>query len=160
MQTEQARIVGYIRLAAPGQIEGPGDRAIPQMVRLRDWAHAQASEIADVYVDDGVGQPALDRLLHNVWTGDMDVVVCTALDRLPHAYSALLALWDELGQAGVDLVVLDERIDTRSGTQRVMAEVLTALGAQERSERTRSATMGGDRAAAHEQRGGARWSRT
>ena len=31
MQTEQARIVGYIRLAAPGQIEGLGDRAIPQM---------------------------------------------------------------------------------------------------------------------------------
>jgi hypothetical protein len=39
----------------------------------------------------------------------------------------------------VDLVVLDERIDTRTGTQRVTAEVLTALGAQERSERTRSA---------------------
>ena len=139
MTTEQARIVGYIRLAAPGQIEGPGDRAIPQMVRLRDWARAQASEIADVYVDDGVGQPALERLLHNAWTGDMDVVVCTALDRLPHAYRALLALWDELDQAGVDLVVLDERIDTRTGTQRVMAEVLTALGAQERSQRTRSA---------------------
>ena len=139
MKTEQARIVGYIRLAAPGQIEGPGDRAIPQMVRLRDWARAQASEIADVYVDDGVGQPALERLLHNAWTGDMDVVVCTALDRLPHAYSALLALWDELDQAGVDLVALDERIDTRAGKQRVMAEVLTALGAQERSERTRSA---------------------
>jgi DNA invertase Pin-like site-specific DNA recombinase len=69
----------------------------------------------------------------------MDVVVCTALDRLPRAYSALLALWDELGQAGVDLVVLDERIDTRTGTQRVTAEVLMALGAQARSERTRSA---------------------
>jgi DNA invertase Pin-like site-specific DNA recombinase len=139
MKTELARIVGYIRLAAPGQIEGPGDRAIPQMVRLRDWARAQASEIADVYVDDGVGQLALDRLLHNAWTGDMDVVVCTALDRLPHAYSALLALWDELVQAGVDLVALDERMDTRAGKQRVMAEVLTALGAQERMERTRSA---------------------
>ena len=33
MKTEQVRIVGYIRLAAPGQIEGPGDRAIPQMVQ-------------------------------------------------------------------------------------------------------------------------------
>ena len=138
MKTEQARIVGYVRLAAPGQIEEPGDRAIPQMVRLRDWARAQASEIADVYVDDGVGQPALERLLHNAWTGDMDVVVCTALDRLPRVYRALLALWDELGQAGVDLVVLDERIDTRAG-KRVMAEMLTVLGAQERTERTRSA---------------------
>jgi DNA invertase Pin-like site-specific DNA recombinase len=138
MKTEQARIVGYIRLAAPDQIEGPGDRAIPQMVRLRDWARAQASEIADVYVDDGAGQPALARLLHNAWTGDMDVVVCTALGRLAHAYSALLALWDELDQAGVDLVALDERIDTRAG-KRVMAEVLTALGTQERTERTRSA---------------------
>jgi hypothetical protein len=39
----------------------------------------------------------------------------------------------------VDLVALDERIDTRAGKQRAMAEVLTALGAQERSERTRSA---------------------
>ena len=139
MTTEQARIVGYIRLAGPGQSEGLEDRAIPQMVRLGDWARAQASEIADVYVDDGVGQPALERLLHNAWTGDMDVVVCTALDRLPRAYSALLALWDELDQAGVDLVALDERIDTRAGKQRVMAEVLTALGAQERTERTRSA---------------------
>ena len=139
MKTEQVRIVGYIRLAAPGQIEGPGDRAIPQMVRLRDWARAQASEIADVYVDDSVDQPALDRLLHNAWTGDMDVVVCAALDRLPRAYRALLALWDELDQAGVDLVALDERIDTRAGTQHGMAEVLTVLGAQERPERTRSA---------------------
>jgi DNA invertase Pin-like site-specific DNA recombinase len=68
----------------------------------------------------------------------MDVVVCTALDRLPRAYSALLALWDELDQAGVDLVALDERIDTRAG-KRVMAEMLTALGAQERPARTRSA---------------------
>jgi DNA invertase Pin-like site-specific DNA recombinase len=139
MKTEQVRIVGYIRLAAPGQIEGPGDRAIPQMERLRDWAHAQASEIADVYIDDSVGQPALDRLLHNAWTGDMDVVVCTALDRLPRAYRGLLALWNELDQAGVDLVALDERIDTRTGKRRVMAEVLTALGAQERTERMRSA---------------------
>jgi hypothetical protein len=100
MQTEQARIVGYIRLAAPGQIEGPGDRAIPQMVRLRDWARAQASEIADVYVDDGVGQPALERLLHNAWTGDMDVVVCT----LALAQSRRLA--HQLGDHALDVDAL------------------------------------------------------
>ena len=103
----------YIRVAAPGQRAAPQRGTVAQLERLRDWARAQAVPLADVYVDDGVERPELERLRHALWAGELDAVVCTGLDRLATGVTHLLDIWDELEAAHVDLVVLDERIDTR-----------------------------------------------
>jgi len=65
------------------------------------------------FVDDGVSvtdqeRPALNALLAAARNGEVDVIVCSALDRLVGRPEDLFALIHELGSIGVDLEVLQE----------------------------------------------------
>jgi DNA invertase Pin-like site-specific DNA recombinase len=72
----------------------------------RGWAITE-------FVDDGVSvtdeeRPALNALLAAARNGEVDVIVCSALDRLVGRPEDLFALIHELGSIGVDLEVLQE----------------------------------------------------
>jgi DNA invertase Pin-like site-specific DNA recombinase len=95
-----------------------------------------------IYIDKASGKlarrPELDKALLVVREGDQLAV--TKLDRLGRALGHLIALSAELQQRGVDLVVLDQGIDTSTAAGRMFFQILGAIAEFEHalmSERTR-----------------------
>jgi DNA invertase Pin-like site-specific DNA recombinase len=83
-----------------------------QLATLREFAQTRGWAIAE-FVDDGVSvtdeeRPALNALLAAARNGEIDVVVCSALDRLVGRPEDLFALIHELGSIGADLEVLEQ----------------------------------------------------
>lgn len=77
-------------------------------------------------------RPALDSLMAEVRARKLDVVVCTKLDRLARSTYHLVILGKELEALGVDLVVLDQAIDTTTPGGRLLFHVLAAIAEFER----------------------------
>jgi DNA invertase Pin-like site-specific DNA recombinase len=106
-------------------------------------ADALASAGCDqILVDKASGKlarrPELDKALLLSRTGDQLVV--TKLDRLGRSLEHLIALAKELQSRGVDLVVLDQGIDTSTAVGRMFFQILGAIAEFEHalmSERTR-----------------------
>src|SRR5687767_13024953 len=80
-----------------------------QLAPLRAFSTARQWTAVE-YVDHGLSgaarrRPELDRLLEAVRRRQVDVVVCTKLDRLARSTAHLVGLGQELAALGVDLVV-------------------------------------------------------
>ena len=95
-----------------------------------------------IYADKASGKlarrPELDEALRGLRAGDQLVV--TRLDRLGRSLEHLIDLSNELQGRGVDLVVLDQGIDTSTAVGRMFFQVLGAIAEFEHalmSERTR-----------------------
>jgi DNA invertase Pin-like site-specific DNA recombinase len=97
----------------------------------------------EVFVDNASGKlasrPELDKaLLIAARAGDQ--LVITKLDRLGRSLEHLIALSTQLQTRGVDLVVLDQGIDTSTAVGRMFFQILGAIAEFEHalmSERTR-----------------------
>jgi DNA invertase Pin-like site-specific DNA recombinase len=102
-----------------------------------------AAGCEEIYVDQASGKlasrPELERaLLVAARTGDQLVV--TKLDRLGRSLEHLIQLAGLLQERGVDLVVLDQGIDTSTAVGRMFFQILGAIAEFEHalmSERTR-----------------------
>lgn len=120
---------------------------------LRAYATARGLELAEecVYIDHGVSgakdsRPALNRLLADARRRRFDVVACTKLDRLARSVHHLTSLSRDLEALGVDLVVLDQSIDTSTPSGRLLFHVLGSIAEFER-DLIRERTAAGMRAA-------------
>jgi len=103
---------------------------------LRPYAEARGFAFEE-FIDNGVSgakerRPALDRLVKAARARQIDVIVVTKLDRLARSTHHLVTLGRELAQLGVDLVVLDQQIDTTTPSGRLMFHVLSAIAEFER----------------------------
>jgi len=113
---------------------------------------ARGLEVAGEYVDHGVSgakdrRPALDRLLADArHRRRFDVLACTKLDRLARSVHHLTSLGRELEALGIDLVVLDQSIDTSTPAGRLLFHVLGLIAEFER-DLIRERTAAGMRAA-------------
>ena len=94
-----------------------------------------------VYVDKASGKmasrPELDKALMVAREGDQLVV--TRLDRLGRSLEHLIKLSGELQERGVDLVVLDQGIDTSTAVGRMFFQIIGSIAEFEHalmSERT------------------------
>jgi DNA invertase Pin-like site-specific DNA recombinase len=97
----------------------------------------------EIYVDKASGKlasrPELDKALF-IATRPGDQLVVTKLDRLGRSLEHLIALSAQLQTRGVDLVVLDQGIDTSTAVGRMFFQILGAIAEFEHalmSERTR-----------------------
>jgi len=117
-----------------------------QLDVLREYAQARGFEVIEEYVDAGVSgaagvrRPALDRLVANARRRRFDVVAITKLDRLARSVRHLVELAAEFEALGVDLVVIDQGIDTSTPSGRLLFHVLSSIAEFERDlirERTR-----------------------
>lgn len=96
-----------------------------------------------VYVDKASGvlasRPELDKALLSANRAG-DQLVVTKLDRLGRSLEHLIALSKQLQERGVDLVVLDQGIDTSTAVGRMFFQILGSIAEFEHalmSERTR-----------------------
>ncbi len=96
----------------------------------------------EVLIDKASGKlaqrPELDKVFLVARPGDQLVV--TKLDRLGRSLEHLIALSNDLEARGVDLVVLDQGIDTSTAVGRMFFQILGAIAEFEHalmSERTR-----------------------
>ncbi|MFF9175998.1 recombinase family protein [Streptomyces sp. NPDC014793] len=102
----------------------------------------KAAKCDQVFVDKASGKlasrPELDKALIAVREGDEFVI--TKLDRLGRSLKNLIELSEKLHERGVNLVVLDQAIDTSTPSGRMFFHILGAVAEFERAltaERTR-----------------------
>ena len=121
---------GYARVSTTDQ------DPTAQLEQLRTYCGARGWGIHE-YVDHGVSgakerRPGLDALLQAVRRRTVDVVVCTKLDRLARSLEQLVALGKEFKTLGVELVVLDQALDTTTSAGKALFGMLAVFAEFER----------------------------
>lgn len=145
MTSKPRRVALYCRVSTLDQ------RADLQLDGLRRLAEQRNWKVVGEYVDHGVSgskdrRPELDRLLKDAHQGKLDVLGVWKLDRLARSFRHLIMLGDEMRALGVDLVSVQDTIDTTTPSGRFAYQVLGAVAELER-ELIRERTVAGVAAA-------------
>ena len=134
-----------------GRVSTTDQNTDNQLVPLRAFASARGwtvIEFTDVASGARERRPGLDELLKAVRSRKVDVVICAKLDRLARSTHHLVTLAKEWETLGVDLIVLDQAIDTTTPTGRLLFHVLAAIAEFERDLIRERVKAGMDRARA------------
>src|SRR2546422_2215479 len=115
---------GPLRAALYARVSTMDQTPENQLVALRAFAGARGWQATE-FVDHGISgardrRPALDALLAAVRGRRVDVVACVKLDRLARSVHHLVALGREFEALGVDLVALDQNVDTTTPSGRLL----------------------------------------
>ena len=115
-----------------------------QIQRLREVCDHRGWEVVGEYMDVISGaeesRPELDRMIKDARLGRMDAVLVTKIDRLGRSLVHFLQLTQELQRLGVDIIAIDQEIDTGGPTGRLIWAILGAIAEFERElirERTK-----------------------
>ncbi len=121
------RVVFYVRVSTNEQT------VAPQLDALEAYATARGLDVVDVYTDEGISgskdrRPALDEMMAKAKRRSFDAIAIVKLDRLARSTRHLTQLAAELEALGVDLIVVDQGIDTSTPAGRLLFNVLAAIG--------------------------------
>jgi DNA invertase Pin-like site-specific DNA recombinase len=135
-QSRRAEVTTMIRAAIYARVSTADQTTDNQLLALRSFSGARGWNTTE-YTDTGVSgvkdqRPALDAMLRAARTRKIDVITVTKLDRLARSTHQLVSLGRELQALGVDLVVLDQSIDTTTPSGRLLFHVLAAIAEFER----------------------------
>ncbi len=123
-------IIGYARVSSTGQ------SLDVQLSKLQRHGCSKTYQEKRTGTDDN--RPQLKACLEYLREGD--TLVVTKLDRLARSTNHLTTVAADLEKRGIDLVVLDQQIDTSSHTGKLLFHMLAAIAEFEngiRSERQR-----------------------
>jgi len=144
------RVARYRRVSTDDQAEwGTSLQDQDQQTRAAIAAHRGWVDDGGDYTDDGVSgtlrhRPAMDRILERCRRGEVDVMLCTKLDRFARKLKTMLYLWDAIEATGASIVIIEESIDTSTPIGRFLRNVLGAI-AEFEVETFRARTMAGRR---------------
>ncbi len=125
------RVALYARVSTADQDPAMQVEALQAEVARRGWV------LHDTYVDHGVSgakdrRPALDRLMTDVRSGDLQAVMVWKFDRMARSVRHLLAVMDEFRASDVLFVSVTENIDTSTAIGSAMFIIISAIAQLER----------------------------
>lgn len=111
-----------------------------QLIELRATAERMGYEIVSEYLDEGISgtksrqdRPALNAMMKSATQRKFDLVMCWSIDRLGRSLQHLVEILNELQSLKVDLMFLQQGLDTSSASGRMMFSVFGALAEFERN---------------------------
>jgi DNA invertase Pin-like site-specific DNA recombinase len=128
------RVAFYIRVSTGEQTTENQRREVEAVARHRGW------EVVAVYEDKGISgakgrekRPQFDRMLKDAVRGKFDILAAWAVDRLGRSLQDLVATLGELREAGVDLFLRQQAVDTTTPSGRAMFGMLSVFAEFERA---------------------------
>ncbi len=126
------RVVFYVRVSTNEQT------VAPQLDALEAYATARGLDVVDVYTDEGISgskdrRPALDEMMSKAKRRSFDAIAIVKLDRLARSTRHLTQLAAELEAWGVDLIVLDQGVDTSTPSGKLLFAILGRVRARPHS---------------------------
>lgn len=119
-----------------------------QTEKLKAYATAKDAEIYDIYTDAGksgakLERPELQRMIEDVKSGKIDVVIVYKLDRISRSQKDTLYLIQNIFQPnGVDFVSMQESFDTSTSFGIAMVGILSVFAELERNTISERLEMG------------------
>lgn len=152
---EMKRACVYTRVSTDAQGED-GKVSLPEQERMakaciesKGWRYVRTYEDSG-YTGRNTNRPGLQSMLKDIMTGEIDVIVIFKLDRLSRKQrDTLTIIEDVLLKNNVDLVSLNETLDTTTPWGRAMIGILSSFNQLE-SENIALRTAMGRYAAARE----------
>jgi site-specific DNA recombinase len=139
-------VFGYVRVSTENQIENYS--IDEQIYRLNAYCKAKDWKMLKIYTDGGYSggntdRPALKKMLSDIKTTDVDIILVYKLDRLSRSQKDTLTLIeDEFIANKVDFVSICENFDTSTAFGRAMIGILSVFAQLEKDQITERFTMG------------------
>lgn len=145
---EIKRACVYTRVSTDAQGED-GKVSLPEQERMaKACIESKGWEYVRTYEDNGysgrtIDRPALQQMLSDIKSGEIDAVVIYKLDRLSRKQRDTLSIIEDyLLKNGIDLVSLNETLDTTSPWGRAMIGVLSSFNQLESENIAMRTAMG------------------
>jgi DNA invertase Pin-like site-specific DNA recombinase len=128
------------RVAIYARVSTKDQHCSNQIDVLTEWCELQGHRVTKVYTDAGISgtkrrdkRPGLDAALKDAARAEYDLLAAFAVDRLGRSTVDLLQTLESLHDAGIDLFLHAQAIDTRTSTGKALFTMLSLFGELERA---------------------------
>ena len=155
MTSKRQKAVAYLRVSTEMQVEGYSLAA--QMESIERYTNAYGIDIVGVYKDEGKSGKSIEgredfiRMLNDIETKPLsvDYVLVYKLSRFGRNAADVLATLQRLQDWGTNLICTEDRLDSSTGSGKLMIAVISAVAEIERVNILEH-TMGGRKSKARE----------
>jgi len=147
---QRLRIAIYVRVSTDDQADN-GYGIEVQLQQCKAMAMVKNGDVVGIYDDAGISgtkgeskRPELARLMRDIRSGKLDMVIIAALDRLGRNTRIILDLIERMTDEGVEIVSCKESLDTSTPTGKFVLTMFAALAQLDRDNIVKRTTDGRD----------------